>query len=544
MDGLVSIDEPNNKRTLTEQLKSHFNLRDDPFSSDNKCFFEGGQRKHNIETLRHLAIFGDMILLLTGDVGAGKTSLINHFIAVQSDELSILFHSKGPQEHRGKYSESNVQNVRSVNHFAALAKLKMVDGESESHTLSRLLQRLELKFQETGKRTVFIVDEAHLLSKEELVLYLSVFRGLPVESGVVLLLSGTPKLLDIALKVSSTGREGWLHQIQLKPFSHSETVEYLQCSLLSVGYSDPLLLSEDQLESLAKISKGLPGRINRFFAYVVFELGLPETDKPNVNNVAKKVLLSIAALLFGSFLLVSYQHGLLNLSVFDSKDLVEHKIDISEKERRREREAESLMEKQRVARLKMLERAIEVSAPQDAVATVEVKNLYEEPELLVASDVAQVVASVSADKSEEPNVVGKTNKPAKLVEAKQQVMPLKSAEPKESGYKVKESIPVRDLAYRGREWVVAQSPSSYAAQLLGSYSKKTAVKFIDQAGEVEPSLYYLKTLYKGRDWYVVFYGNFSSKKLAQKAILTAPKVVSKQGPWLRRFDGILSSYPK
>ena len=51
---------------LTEQLKQHFDLHIDPFSPLNKVFYEGGQRHHNLETLRHMSIFGDMVLLLTG----------------------------------------------------------------------------------------------------------------------------------------------------------------------------------------------------------------------------------------------------------------------------------------------------------------------------------------------------------------------------------------------------------------------------------------------------------------------------------------------
>jgi septal ring-binding cell division protein DamX len=99
-------------------------------------------------------------------------------------------------------------------------------------------------------------------------------------------------------------------------------------------------------------------------------------------------------------------------------------------------------------------------------------------------------------------------------------------------------------SFRSKDWVISQSSTSYTAQLLGSYSEETAIKFIEQAGVLDLDIYYLKTFYKGRDWYVVFYGSFSSKKSAKNAVSVAPKLVQQQGPWLRRFDGILNSYPK
>ena len=69
----------NNKNILIEQLKEHFDLQADPFSSLPAVFYGGAQRKHNLETLRHLVTFGDMVLLLTGEKGAGKTVLLRQF---------------------------------------------------------------------------------------------------------------------------------------------------------------------------------------------------------------------------------------------------------------------------------------------------------------------------------------------------------------------------------------------------------------------------------------------------------------------------------
>lgn len=570
MDNFVLKDETKKKKNLTEQLIAHFNLSGDPFSRETSCFFEDAQRKHNIETLRHLAIFGDMVLLLTGEIGAGKTSLIEYFVQTQSDELNIFVYKNPAQFITNKTGTEKSGSIGSVNHFADLSGLDRVEGERSDQCLSRLMQQCELRFQESTERTLFIIDDADLLTKEELALYLSVFRSLPVESGVVLLLVGTPKLLRFADKDGDIGRDEKLHQIQLKPLTNDESIDYIQCRLGSVGYFDLLSLSSVQRDNLAKMGKGLPGRLNRFFAYIVFELGLPETESPSVNHVARKVLFSIVGLLLLSFILVSYQHGLLNFSGINSAVIAGQEMEkLNDAD---ETEEEHLIALQREARLKMLNLAVEESNPEtkesdsidesisaDFILGEEVvEGVRSQPVVDVKIEPIPIIQIAQSENKESEENVGevkevatnqlinkeaaKANFPAE--NNKQDTLNKSSTPVVDNASISNQTISIKPKGFKSKSWVMSQSSTNYSAQLIGSYSEETAIQFIDKAGVIEPELYYLKTLYKGRDWYVVFYGSFSTKKAAQDAVSTAPKVIQKQGPWLRRFEGILNSYPK
>ncbi|MFT7371972.1 MAG: DamX protein [Oleiphilaceae bacterium] len=582
------IHESNKAINLTEQLVTHFDLNGDPFSVESACFFEDAQRKHNVETLRHLAIFGDMVLLLTGEIGAGKTSLIDRFVKIQDSELNIHAYKNPAQFIRNSSGAGKSDSLGAVNYFADLLGLAKVEGESAVQTLCRLIQQSDLAFQDAGKRTLLVIDDADLLSKEELTLFFTVFRSLPVESGVVLLLAGTPKLLRFASEDGDIGRDETLHQIQLKPLTNNESIDYIRCRLASVGYCDALSLSDSQRDNLAKMGKGLPGRINRFFAYIVFELGLPEAEKPSVNHVPRKVLFSIVGLLFLSFILVSYQHGLLNFSMVNSEVVVDQEVEVSKNDSLAKTEESQLIELQRKARLMMLDLAIQESAPTTKVSDSHATEVFSSVEGSEptesfndtrgsSGDDANVAESVSAKPKEVLNnelvaVLQTTQKDNKEIQAdseklkeftsnmieKKQVSEINiSAEKSNQNTTNGVSVPLADdkivsteetannhKSFRSKDWVISQSSTSYTAQLLGSYSEETAIKFIEQAGVLDLDIYYLKTFYKGRDWYVVFYGSFSSKKSAKNAVSVAPKLVQQQGPWLRRFDGILNSYPK
>ena len=56
---------------LFPRLQERYGLRENPVEMETP-FFPDASRHHALETLRHLCGFGDLALLLTGDVGAGK----------------------------------------------------------------------------------------------------------------------------------------------------------------------------------------------------------------------------------------------------------------------------------------------------------------------------------------------------------------------------------------------------------------------------------------------------------------------------------------
>jgi septal ring-binding cell division protein DamX len=108
----------------------------------------------------------------------------------------------------------------------------------------------------------------------------------------------------------------------------------------------------------------------------------------------------------------------------------------------------------------------------------------------------------------------------------------------------KERLAEDGSIYRSQEWVLAQEDAAYTAQVLGSYNEQTAKQFVQRNKGSAPQLYYVKTKYKGRDWFVVLYGAFDSKSLAGRALKQSAKAVQAQKPWLRSFSGIKNSFAK
>jgi len=563
----------NNNKVLIEQLKSHFGLSGDPFASLTNVFYEGAQRKHCLETLRHLATFGDMVLLLTGDPGSGKSTLIREFQRAQIDALRVFVVDAEKDLSVGS------STIHAVSKFADVVQLTKVTDEPLQQILTRLVQSLDKHFESEGERTLLLIDNADKLPKKELQVYMSFFRGLPAETGAVILFSGLNSLLQFAKQGTNIGQDEWAHQIQVKALLQEEQIEYLQLRMDKVGFTEKLKLSDSQLKHLVEVSKGLPGRINKIFSSVVLEPGLLKIERSNSHKIPKKIIVGVFSLLFLSFVFVSYQHDLFGLS---EKNVTlanseEAKAE-SDQNKTVSPEESRFLQGERLKRLKMLERALDESGTsvaenkQEQVSSKGSDSLNEKVSLNDEVSLSEKAASkdqITKAKGTTPQVVALTvnsaqinepgiSKPIKDIQhsAKQDEIigkvPNNAENFSSASQSIKSDVSVKKelvskaaqpAGFKSQAWAQAQSKNAYSAQILGSYSEDTALKYMKKLGTMDQEIFYLRTRHKGQPWYVVFYGVYPDKLAAKNAITKSPKPIKAQQPWLRRFDGILKSYP-
>lgn len=557
----MAQDKSNN--ALMQQLKKHFDLQIDPFSEGSQFFFEGAQRQHNLETLRHLASFGDMVLFLIGDKGAGKTFLLKKLVSAAFKELNVVYLDCESLLHE-KHGHSN------VSFHACLGSLGLnADASEPSKVLNCLLKECHRLVAAEGVRTLFIFDNADKLPTKELQAYYDFCKKLPNESALIMLFAGQGSLMQTAKTGSNLEQEAWFHQVQLKPFSQPDVVAYLSQALQNAGYENYFELTEAQEQQLLELGKGLPGRINRLFPSVVLEPGLLKIKtKPTAKGAPVWILFGLAGLLVLSFLFVSHQHGLFEklIPVFSFEDEVNASTDDAlasdnpSSTKNTELAEKNLQQKARLAMLDEVLKKKGLEIPKDQV--VQPPEMVAELDEKKSGDIAalnedEVVKDPSLKVSElgsieqdslvhsELNDLDKKDSAIKVIE--ESAAPKKGDKdmpPKSVVAKV-EPLDARSLlGFRSRSWLLQQAESSYLAQILGTYQEETAQNFIKKIGKQKFDVYYLKTEYKGKPWYVVFYGLFPAKTHAQDAVKNAPKIIRNQSPWIRRASEVLASYPK
>tara|TARA_R110002072_G_scaffold45422_7_gene126392 strand:+ start:16078 stop:17727 length:1650 start_codon:yes stop_codon:yes gene_type:complete len=540
---------------LMAQLKKHYNLSLDLFAPETAFFFEGAQRQHNLETLRHLSSFGDMVLFLTGDKGAGKTVLLKALKNASFEGLNVIYLDS---EQIVNNAQGNASAV-----FLECARALGVDfknGVTPSELLSVLLVECHRLVASEGVRTLFIFDDADKLSKKNLQTLFGFCRELPPESALVMLFSGSSSLLQWSKSGSNLEQTTWCHQVQLKPLSQPDVHAYLEQALAAAQYDGELELSESQLQQLSDLGKGLPGRINKLFPSIVLEPGLLKlSPRKKRSAFPVHVLFGIAGLLIASLVFVSYQHGIFDRIIpvlsleNNNKEVVKKEVIAPVSDASGSRKV-GLMEKQRQqeTRLAMLDRALK----EKGISLSEEKGAFGD-RFAAGEDDSALELDLQAS-TEGVQVSGAIEVSSSLMQEGTEVALEKNAsegaESSSEGSGVgHQALTNKELVvekkampenFKPKSWLSGQPSSSYMAQILGSYQERTAQEFIKKVSKQKFEVYYLKTEHKGKPWYVVFYGVFPAKTHAQDAVKNAPKVIRSQNPWIRKASDVLSSYPR
>lgn len=556
-------------------------------SEFNAFFYSGAQRQHQLETIRHLASYGDLILTLTADVGAGKTALLSEVAAQLVDELHVVFLSVGPEQSFGSL----------VSQIAEQSSVFTPPAEQPDVVLQRCREAYENLHASNGKRAFLILDDADRLDEEDLVGLIESLGLLGADSPLTLLCSSTRKLESLEKYYDKDS----FYQLNLAKLKRHEIGEYVEQGLASVGYSESLSLSDAKLDALLVRSHGLPACIETYMGSVIFASDDSYSEsiyyaKPTKVPVA--VLGAIVVVLLGSFVFVAHQHNLF-AGVFDG---------FSEGDQGLENFA---AKKQRIA---MLDKALKQSENFESEAESEALAPSQKEVLVAAEYDGQIVTKQNdlASGLPEENSIASTNEPGwsgVYVEVSQVETPLDdsnseqailSAEGQPLATQVtslsnpatelstkgrqgnkpqadempvlsnvaetsllepssKIDAPVSELGsnsepvttkpiaakpdsdsmrpgYRNASWVLKQQDGAHTYQVLGSYNESTAKRFVERNPETE--LYYVRSSYKGKPWYVVLYGVYPDASAARKARPQLPKNVALEKPWIRSFSGL------
>ncbi len=236
---------------------SFFGLNEYPFrlTPDREFYFPSAEQCAIAEVVKYGLEQGEGFLVITGEVGAGKTMLIRYL-------TSVLF---------CKYKTSMVISPQ-------LSPLELVqaiirdtglepDPQASLEQLLHMLNEYLCCLAKENKRLVVVIDEAQDLPLESLeqLRLLSNFET-DKQKWLQILLFGQPELKDI---ISSSNLRQLNQRITiaetLHPLSALETKEYVSFRLSRAGRSD-MLPSSAFTKNVFQYSGGVPRLINKLMA--------------------------------------------------------------------------------------------------------------------------------------------------------------------------------------------------------------------------------------------------------------------------------------
>ncbi len=232
-----------------------FGLKRRPFPSspDTTAYYPASTHESALTLLLHGLEEDESLVLLTGEPGTGKTLLAYMLLEKLGDTVESAYLANSHFADRCALIQ------------AILYDLKLPYEEtSEQHLRLRLTDHL-LKTIADGKRTVLVIDEAHLLGVDVLE-ELRMLANLQSGSGkaVQIVLIAQPGLLTTLAYPSMTSlRQRIAVRAALSPMPAEEAYDYLAHHLRTAGGKPEKIFDETALEVLARGTHGVPRCLNQ-----------------------------------------------------------------------------------------------------------------------------------------------------------------------------------------------------------------------------------------------------------------------------------------
>jgi general secretion pathway protein A len=233
----------------------HYGLSAPPFqlTPDPRFWFESGTHKKAMAYLGYGLAQGEGFIVVTGDIGAGKTTLTGHLMdTIDPARVAAI-----------KIVSTQVEGDDMLRLVA-----QGLDLPTEGVEKAQLLDRIERHLFDTGRsgrRTLLVIDEAQALATSALeeLRMLSNFQS-GGHALIQVFLLGQPEFRDRL--ATADGLEQLRQRViathHLEPMIAAETRGYLEHRMRQVGWTGRPAFTDEACAMLHDASGGLPRKLN------------------------------------------------------------------------------------------------------------------------------------------------------------------------------------------------------------------------------------------------------------------------------------------
>ena len=524
-----------------EAFLGHYQLDHDPFAARVPGFkFFPAQRKPVLGQLHHLARYSQLLLVVTGPHGSGKT-LLRQALVASTNKQSV---------------QSVVVSARGAGDAASvLGQVAEALNVQQADVTVLLGQIVQLAL--TGQEVYLLVDDAEQLDESALEALLALAAGNP-EGRPHVFLFGEPSLLA---RLDGLGHEQErFHVIELEPYTEEETREYLALRLEGAGQGIALF-TNDQIAEIHEQSEGWPGLINQVARDSMIEAMIASRSavkRPSMGfKMSKKHVLAFAgvvvAAVAAAVLLPGHkastdgtapaQQAQLPLGQGQPGTAKSNQDGSPAVEFAGNNQPMPLpMNGQPVVRGPLAEAAGSGDADGEdttAQAPSGPVSSFTPPTVTTTAPPAGIPAGPAATQVPVPTQAKPAPAPAKPAPApvaKPPVQVASAAKPEATpAPKAAEKTAAPAKAGAASGWYGSQAPGNYVVQILGTSNEAAAQSYVrEQGGEYR----YFKKNLQGKPLYVITYGSFANRAAALSAIKALPEKVQAGKPWPRTIASV------
>ena len=264
-------------------FESYFRLSAQPFKlSPDPAFFYGSRgHKRAYSYLQYGLYQGEGFIVLTGDVGAGKTTLIRNLLKDLDHERLVAAQLVSTQ-----------LDADSMLRAVATAFGLSVRDQSKARVLAEL-EAFFVSLVPKNKRALLVVDEAQNLAPDA-VEELRMLSNFQIQSRTLLqsFLVGQPELRSLMRSAGMQQlRQRVLAAYHLGPLDADETRAYIEHRLKQVGWKSDPSFHDEAFALIHSYTTGIPRRINTLCTRTLLAAFLAERhviSKADVEDVIRE----------------------------------------------------------------------------------------------------------------------------------------------------------------------------------------------------------------------------------------------------------------
>lgn len=593
--------DTSNIDNISPPYLASYGLTEAPFSEqhDDRYFYLNSSLNERLALLKHYTQYGNLLLLITGERGIGKSSIKQRFISTAQEEWQIC----EIQSHTMMDASLLLRQV--ANGF------NITEPPLEPAILFEVLSEQLEHMHQQGIAPILIVDDAHELPQDALqaLLYLAEHHS-DEHSALRIILFCEPEIETMLEDPAICSlKERVTHSMELSALDETQTAEYLRHRLAVAGLDGTSPFTPKIINKIFKASAGIPSKINEYAhknllddsePFIIDGRDLDEEliDSASLFNPRSMMLTALAVVMV--IVVLFFQDSINKLFEEPDNIIVKNNAILNQVEENDiKASSENILTKEKPAKIKTIELSLNEEVthtneptvkelqPNPLTNTIQLTSINPNP--VPSSKPRQIISisgtgfhkrqkvkvswtgkekiladtQVNVTSDSNMNLILNTGTKAdtwtvtvidtlrniesntisfdvvtaeKETPKKQNKIALKE---KEQPIKItSQTAQKQPNGLFGQSWIKQQNKNHFTLQLLGTHQESTLPQYLEKYSLNNDAAIF-KSKRNNKDWFTLVYGNYPTKAAASNAANQLPKGVNK--PWVRSFASILPS---
>jgi DamX protein len=524
------------------QLDSHtlsfLGLSQQPFAASvlaADAIYTDATRDQMMATLRHHMQFSDLVLIVEGEQGSGKTTLFRQLIQNNIPNLFLI-------SILAEATDTLVQLQQKMS-----AHLK---SQGSASYLDQDLKNLQVFDQ----FPIAIIDDAHLLSDttlQELIRYRSQLKR-DKDTNLKILLLANPGMAKTIEDITDL-QHSQLYVQQMPGLSPKQVQTFIEHRLARAGYRGGPVLPPETIQLIYKKSMGKPGQIMEF-AVLMLEKHVRNLNRPGGNLMVKilgigGVLLLVAGGTYFWLDQTSTPHTAITPApapVIASESTITEDLAVPAETGSTDLLQENMADDTRAQSIENT--SIDLTAlaeipPEPAPQPKDFSTSGIAPPASIAPAEPGSIANKAIAKPETGTPPAAAIPAPAIVPAAHLKPAISPAAKPDNAENQRVLTELAAMGIKDSEWLRQQAPANWTLQILGARDTTTLLKFAREHKLGDDSAWY-ETKLNGKPWFVMVHRIYTDADIARKGLDSLSPDLQRSQPWVKSLSAIQKDLAK